>query len=430
MGQYKIVRIAGMHSQAAIALAYQSHGDLSSRPYAEQQRFLFEKRYMYGDSFSHAMRSLGHTAEEIIYDVEPLQKTWAKEQGIRLESGEWQEKILLSQLAEIRPDVVFFQDIYSLSYEKRLVLKQRIPSIRKVVIFRGFPGTDPETLKTLSTADLLLLGSPVLVDWCRKGGLKPHLVHHFFDARILEQLDVENKPLYPFTFLGSSGYGYGKGHRDRYWMLFDLLEKTELELWIDEPGKEQRKFWSKRARSELIRLLRRGIQYLDPSTLESLQKKVSFYPKLKRLIGEELELKSKGEGRGLPARPLSEIFSNRCREPLFGLDMFRALRASKVVLNKHSNPAQGSVDNIRLFQATGVGTCLLTDSGSNMRDLFSPDQEIVTYSSIDECIEKARYLLDHELVRAEIARAGQRRTLKDHTAQVRIQQIDRLIQEA
>jgi spore maturation protein CgeB len=88
----------------------------------------------------------------------------------------------------------------------------------------------------------------------------------------------------------------------------------------------------------------------------------------------------------------------------------------------------GSVGNMRMYETTGMGTCLLTDSGDNMADLFEPDREVVTYSSIDECIEKSRYLLDHEDVRRKIALAGQQRTLRDHTMSNRSLQVDSMIQ--
>ena len=73
---------------------------------------------------------------------------------------------------------------------------------------------------------------------------------------------------------------------------------------------------------------------------------------------------------------------------------------------------------------------MLTDTGSNMRELFEPDREVVTYSSFDECLEKSSYLLNHEPVMREIALAGQRRTLRDHSSAVRFRQINSLIEEA
>ncbi len=83
---------------------------------------------------------------------------------------------------------------------------------------------------------------------------------------------------------------------------------------------------------------------------------------------------------------------------------------------------------MRLYEATGVGTCLLTDWKANLPNLFTLDVEVVAYRSAEECIEKVRYLLDHEDVRQAIAAAGQRRTLRDHTTRQRAEQLDDIIQ--
>jgi spore maturation protein CgeB len=82
---------------------------------------------------------------------------------------------------------------------------------------------------------------------------------------------------------------------------------------------------------------------------------------------------------------------------------------------------------MRLFEATGVGTCLLTDWKDNLPKLFEPEKEVVTYKSVEECIEKVKWLLDHPQEREAIAKAGQARTLKDHTFAQRAIQLDEII---
>jgi spore maturation protein CgeB len=57
------------------------------------------------------------------------------------------------------------------------------------------------------------------------------------------------------------------------------------------------------------------------------------------------------------------------------------------------------------------------------------DNEVVTFKTADECIEKVKYLLEHEEQRQAIARAGQQRTLRDHTFDNRAAQLDDLIRE-
>lgn len=112
---------------------------------------------------------------------------------------------------------------------------------------------------------------------------------------------------------------------------------------------------------------------------------------------------------------------------VFGLDMFQTLRISRVTFNAHIDISAHYAANMRLYEATGVGTCLITDWKKNMHELFEPDREVITFKTAGECVEKVRWLLDHPVERQAIADAGQRRTLKDHTIARRAEQIDEII---
>ena len=80
---------------------------------------------------------------------------------------------------------------------------------------------------------------------------------------------------------------------------------------------------------------------------------------------------------------LSELYSDRCFAPVAGIDMYTLLHQSRLTFNKHTDQAGNCVGNMRMFEATGVGTCLLTDTGNNLPDLFEEDREVVTYRTID-----------------------------------------------
>jgi spore maturation protein CgeB len=107
---------------------------------------------------------------------------------------------------------------------------------------------------------------------------------------------------------------------------------------------------------------------------------------------------------------------------------FEILARSKVALNCHIDCAENDAGNMRLYEATGMGACLVTDWKHNLKDLFEPDVELVPYHSVDECIEKVQYLLAHDGERQTIAAAGQRRVLRDHTCAQRVLQFDQLVQ--
>jgi glycosyltransferase involved in cell wall biosynthesis len=108
---------------------------------------------------------------------------------------------------------------------------------------------------------------------------------------------------------------------------------------------------------------------------------------------------------------------------VWGLDMYRALARSHITLNRHINVAENNANNMRLYEATGVGSLLITDRKDNLHELFEVGKEIVAYSSKEEAAELINYYLDHPDEAAAIARAGQARTLRDHTYKRRMEEL-------
>lgn len=133
-------------------------------------------------------------------------------------------------------------------------------------------------------------------------------------------------------------------------------------------------------------------------------------------------------GYGALSLPAHCAIRRRYHGEAWGLDMYRRLAASRITLNLHIDVAEDYANNMRLYEATGVGACLVTDAKQNLNDLFEVGKEVVAYTSPEDCIQKIRYLLDHEDERAAIAQAGQERTLREHTYFHRMQELVEIIQ--
>jgi spore maturation protein CgeB len=108
---------------------------------------------------------------------------------------------------------------------------------------------------------------------------------------------------------------------------------------------------------------------------------------------------------------------------VWGLDMYRALARSRVTLNRHINVAENFANNMRLFEATGVGTLLITDQKDNLHELFEIGKEVVAYNSQKEAVELIRHYLAHPDEAEAIAKAGQARTLREHTYERRMHEL-------
>ena len=115
------------------------------------------------------------------------------------------------------------------------------------------------------------------------------------------------------------------------------------------------------------------------------------------------------------------------KPPIYGIEMFKALSKSKIGFNAHAEVAGNYAANVRMFEITGVGSCLLTDRKKNMNELFEENKEVVLFQTMDECKEKLQWLLNHPKEREEIAKCGQARTLRNHTYVLRAEQLNEII---
>jgi spore maturation protein CgeB len=122
-------------------------------------------------------------------------------------------------------------------------------------------------------------------------------------------------------------------------------------------------------------------------------------------LPERYELKLFGNiAPGVPASsPLHRCFQGEA----WGAVMYQALRRSLITLNSHIDMVGREAGNARLFEATGVGTFLLTDFKDNLQTLFEPSREVVAWRSVNECLSMIDRYLNDEDERTAVAMASQ-----------------------
>lgn len=98
----------------------------------------------------------------------------------------------------------------------------------------------------------------------------------------------------------------------------------------------------------------------------------------------------------------------------WGLEMLEVLQRSVATVNHHGVVGEFA-NNLRLYEATGVGTALVTDAKSNLGDLFDVGTEVLAYSTASGCAEHLDRLVADPESAETIGEAGQRRTLSEHT---------------
>jgi spore maturation protein CgeB len=128
--------------------------------------------------------------------------------------------------------------------------------------------------------------------------------------------------------------------------------------------------------------------------------------------------------RGLP---VGSAVSETVQGQAFGADMYRILARSRITLNTHGPIAGNAANNLRLYEATGMGALLVTDARANLSELFDVGTEVIAYRHPEEAAELVRYYLDHPEEARMIAAAGQARTLREHTWINRMDRLCRMI---
>lgn len=425
MSQYRIVRLTMLLHGLATEAFYRADPARAALPYAAQRDALINAGYFHFNGFARRMRELGNDAHDIICDVAPLQAAWAKEHGVTFSATRWQTDIVLRQIESLRPEVLYFQDVVAFPHALRRQLKQRFPFLKLIVVYKA-SSSEP---RELADADLIFLGTPKLARDFATHRLPGELVYHAFDDTLPARWPAARTPPHALTFLGSAGTGFGWSHRGRYWTLHELARSTPLEMWIFDKREHRHDPThspGRRVRARLRTPLKSVLRVCPTPVLASLAAAPRLHQKL-RWVAEELHATRVPSPNGFPTAPLATLFPGRVHAPLFGPDMYHVLHSSRLTFHQHGDQVGDSVGAVRLFEATGAGAGLVTDTAPNLPELFEPDREVVTYQSPEECVEKVRYLLDHETERRQIAEAGHRRTLRDHTVKVRCQQIHDLI---
>jgi spore maturation protein CgeB len=97
-----------------------------------------------------------------------------------------------------------------------------------------------------------------------------------------------------------------------------------------------------------------------------------------------------------------------------GDEKAREFRAAGLVLNS-LYPAEVDGYNARVFEATGCGAAVLTEARPELEEWFVSGQEVQTYSTFDELLERARWLLDHPDEGREMGDAAAKRAHAEHT---------------
>ena len=357
--------------QSFLDSLYAQHPGLENEPYARQLQVRAESGFACGLSYSDNLCELGHEAHQIFFNNEPLQMAWAREHGVKIERR-WRFRM------------------------------------RRGVVPWLWRTNDPSSLYDVLSAQIrhyrpdVLLNNAMRLNAAYFRAIKPQL-------KLL--VGCHGSPL----------------PEDRDFAAYDLVLSV-VENFVD-------RFRAEGLKSELLRLAFEPqlLQRFNSTKEQSIP--VSFIGQLTQAhssrqdwleyVCEHLPVQvwspsTDGLRRDSPVIPCH-------RGPAWGIGMYEILHRSLTTLNHHIDVAGECAGNARLFEATGMGTLLITDWKTNLNKMFAAGKEVVAYRSHEECAELTRYYVEHPEEGEAIARAGQQRTLRDHTYFQRMQEFAAIV---
>jgi spore maturation protein CgeB len=373
------VLVVDTYYPAFLRTHYAERPGLARQPYSEQLAALIERGFGTSDAYSHHLRENGHEAEDVVVNCPELQRAWAREHGIGVRRalaplaaapgrvGAAGRHALLHSIAQAQ--IQSFQPDVLYVQDLSFFSRPELDALRRRGIFvAGQIASAAPSPERLWGYDLMLTSFPHFVQRFRALGIDSEYLKIAFDERVADRLRARGIDTAPDSDRPHGTTFVGgvnpSVHPAGTRLLEDVAARVGVEVW----------------------------------------------------------------GYGSDALPDGSPLRRGHRGEAWGLDMFEVLAQSKIALNRHIDAAEGHANNMRLYEATGTGALLLTDMGSNLSDLFEPGREAVVYEDADDLVSKVEHYLANDDERVAIARAGQERTLREHTYARRIGELARMLE--
>ncbi len=385
---------------------YASHPELRSKSYEQQCEVFFYDAFAWADTWKIALRPIGYEVREIVSNVVPMQHAWARENLPGAPGTLDLNSIAVEQIRQFAPDILWFDH-----HDAKLLahIREQVPTTKLVL---GWTGSAMPRQNAFAHCDVVLSCSRESVDRLAALGHRAAELHHGFDPRILSRLKQAGGS-FDVIFIGQLIRG-SEFHIARERLLEQAVEALPLKIFSPStpPSSSGR---TKRLAKQSISVAYRAVRAAGGTALAA---------GLLRAAGRSEEWLQP------PSASVNPKLVPWMADGIYGLHMYETVRAAKITLNIHADSSDRYASNMRLFEVTGVGGCLLTDWKPNLSEMFSLDKEVVAYRSAAESIEKGRWLLEHPEARAAIANAGQARTLRDHTFGHRAGRFDEIVRNA
>lgn len=377
---------------------YAQHPGLENQPYEKQMQVRKESLFSVSDIYSSNLRELGHETWNICVNNELMQKAWVREYG--------------------HTSTIHQSGQMSSLLQKVVRKTRRIISRTPLRYLKSFFPTGLHSLGMQPEWFVCILEEQIIK-------YKPDVVLNQSMNRISPAFLRKMKP-YIGLLVGQ--HAATRLNEKEDWSVYDLAISSfpyTLE-WFhahNVPCKLSRLGFDTRV-LECVQNRDKTIPVSFVGSFATVHKpRTALLDFLSRKV--PLSIWGPTSNEGFTGLGLAKCYKGTA----WGIEMYEILSQSRITVNHHGDVAPYA-NNLRLFEATGVGTLLITDWKVNLHEMFELGKEVVTYRTPEECAELIQYYLNHDDEREAIARAGQRRTLRDHTFAQRIKELEQMTHQA
>lgn len=422
----KILRIT---PAPASLIKFRINNNLKHKLFNEQVEILREGNMILPGSWAKEMTAHGFEVMDILYPDVALLAKWARENGFNdLAINPDPFKILEKIIKSFKPNIVyiFAGALFWIDRSKREKIRNLMKGFD--IKFVGYWGDELhkdlyDYKNYFGDLDYVFTSSDKYSQYFTESNIYNKNIGNCFEPNHNYKKTPNKEKDIDILFCGTTGYGIPE-HFNRYKTLSNLLRDRNIKIYGDD-----RLDWIGRSRFELFKILE-----IIPKSLIDFLRKNTFIKKLfksKIWILDDLYT-SHGTGVGPFIKytrptahpnigiydhlyPLRKKYKSKFENSLTNYDEYLSLLSrAKIVLNIHRDE-DADVGNIRCYEATGVGSCLLTDRAHLLSpDRFIDGKEIMGFTNYSDLLEKIDLLLGDEALRNSVALAGYERCSAEH----------------
>lgn len=341
------------------------------------------------------LKQQGFSVSEVFYNNTVLQNKWVAEQLIE-DANLDPIDIVYEQIKVIKPEILFIDNVQLFDSAVIREIRKRFSFVKKVI---AYIGTNHFSSSDLKDYDLIFCPVETYRKPIADLGIKAALLPHAFNSKVLEFTQQKSeRTINKIMFAGGIVLGNDM-HNDRLEHIQSLIENVPIDI-LSNIGNSS--FTKELASGVFKKVVHETFNMLQNIGID--QKLLERIPRVGHFVKwDNYDIKF-----------IDRSLKEACLEQKFGLGLFEEIQKYAAVFNMHIAQVNEAA-NMRLYEVTGIGGCLLTDEKKNLGQIFQLDHEVISYSSKEECIEKARWILDNLEEAKSIGRAAQKRVLRDHT---------------